>query len=108
MINYLAERIEPAANTETLSESALYADYQAWCRTAERMALPVPEFVTGLDQLRADNGLGKSVSARIVTAASASSPRGERMKSEGRAGVCGLSRLSRVSRSGPGAAARLR
>jgi hypothetical protein len=23
------------------------------------MALPVPEFVTGLDQLRADNGLGK-------------------------------------------------
>ena len=30
VIDYLAERIEPAANTETLSESALYADYQAW------------------------------------------------------------------------------
>ncbi len=59
VIDYLAERIEPAANTETLSESALYADYQAWCRTSERMALPAPEFVTGLDQLRADNGLGK-------------------------------------------------
>ena len=59
VIDYLAERIEPAANTETLSESALYADYQAWCRTSERMALPVPEFVTGLDQLRADNGLAK-------------------------------------------------
>ena len=43
----------------TLSESALYGDYQAWCRTSERMALPVPEFVTGLDQLRAENGLGK-------------------------------------------------
>ena len=59
VIDYLSDRIEPAANTETLSESALYADYQAWCRTSERMALPVPEFVTGLDQLRADNGLGK-------------------------------------------------
>ena len=59
VIDYLSDRIEPARNTETLSESALYADYQAWCRTSERMALPVPEFVTGLDQLRADNGLGK-------------------------------------------------
>src|SRR5208337_5594594 len=59
VIDYLSDRIEPAANTETLSESALYADYQAWCRASERMALPVLEFVTGLDQPRAENGLGK-------------------------------------------------
>jgi hypothetical protein len=59
LVSAFGERIEPAARSETLSESALYADYQAWCRTSERMALPVPEFVTSLDQLRAENELGK-------------------------------------------------
>jgi len=59
VIDYLAERIEPAANSETLSESALYADYHAWCCASERTALPTLEFVAGLDQLRAENGLGK-------------------------------------------------
>jgi hypothetical protein len=32
VIDYLAERIETAANTETLSQSALYADYAACSR----------------------------------------------------------------------------
>ena len=59
VIDYLAERIEPAANTETLSESALYADYQAWCRTSDRIAMPTLAFVAELDHLRRENGLGK-------------------------------------------------
>ena len=59
VIDYLSERIEPAANTETLSESALYADYAAWCRASGRVALAIPEFVAGFDRLRAENGLGK-------------------------------------------------
>jgi hypothetical protein len=55
--DYLAERIEPAANTDRLSESALYADYAAWCRTSGHAALSAAEFVTGFDQLRVENGL---------------------------------------------------
>jgi len=59
VIDFLAERFEPAANTETLSESALYTDYAYWCRASDRVALSAAEFVTGFDQLRAENGLGK-------------------------------------------------
>jgi phage/plasmid-associated DNA primase len=57
--DYLAERIEPAANTDRLSQSALYSDYAAWCRAAGHAALSAAEFVAGFDQLRAENGLGK-------------------------------------------------
>ena len=59
VIDFLAERFEPAANTETLSESALYADYASWCRASEPEALSAAEFVAGVDRLRAENGLGK-------------------------------------------------
>ena len=59
VIDYLAERIEPAANTDTLSENALYADYAAWCRASDLSSAVGGEFVTGFDQLRAENGLGK-------------------------------------------------
>ena len=59
VIDYLAERIEPAANTDTLSESALFTDYAAWCHASGRVALAIPEFVAGFDQLRAENKLGK-------------------------------------------------
>jgi hypothetical protein len=57
--DFLAERIEPAANTETVSELALYADYAGWCRASDRAALLPPEFVAGFDQIRAELGLGK-------------------------------------------------
>jgi hypothetical protein len=59
VIDYLAERIEPAASTETVQESALYSDYATWCRASGRAALSAAEFVTGFDKLRAENGLGK-------------------------------------------------
>ena len=59
VVDYLEKRVEPAANTDTLSESALYADYAAWCRASGRAAMSAAEFVTGFDQLRAENGLGK-------------------------------------------------
>jgi hypothetical protein len=36
IVDYLAERIEPAANTDTLPQSALYADYAAWCCASGR------------------------------------------------------------------------
>jgi hypothetical protein len=55
--DYLAERIEPAANTDRLSESALYADYAAWCRAFGLVAVSAAEFVTGFDQVRVENGL---------------------------------------------------
>ena len=41
VIDYLSDRIEPAANTETLSESALYTDYAAWCHASDRVALAI-------------------------------------------------------------------
>jgi hypothetical protein len=59
VIDYLAERIEPAANTETVSEGALYAGYAAWYRASDLAALSLAEFVAGFDQLRAENGLEK-------------------------------------------------
>ena len=55
--DHLAERLEPAANTDRLSESALYADYAAWCRAFGLAAVSAAEFVTGFDQLRVENGL---------------------------------------------------
>ena len=59
MIDYLADRIEPAASTETLSENALYLDYQAWCCTTSHSAMLASTFVAELDQLRRENGLAK-------------------------------------------------
>ena len=64
VIDFLAERIEPAANTETLSQSALYADYAAWCRAHERTALPAVEFVGEVDKARAENDLGNVIRKR--------------------------------------------
>src|SRR6516165_3007810 len=49
--DYLAERVEPAANTDRLSESALYADYAAWCCASGHAVVSAAEFVTGFDQL---------------------------------------------------------
>ena len=75
VIDYLSDRIEPAANTDTLSESALYADYTAWCRASGRVALAIPEFVGRLRSAACGQRASeKSASARIATAASASSP----------------------------------
>ena len=59
VIDFLAERIEAAANTETLSQDALYDDYTAWCRFSDLGALSIGDFVAGFDQLRAENGLAK-------------------------------------------------
>ena len=59
VIDFLSERIEAAASTETVQESALYSDYATWCRASGRPALSAAEFVTGFDELRAENGLGK-------------------------------------------------
>ena len=59
VVDYLAERIEPAADTETVSEGALYAGYAAWCRASDLAALSLAEFVAGFDQLCAENGLEK-------------------------------------------------
>ena len=59
VIDYVDARVEPAANTETVSESALYADYSAWCRAGGRAALTAGEFGAKFEQLRAENGLGK-------------------------------------------------
>ena len=59
VIDYLADRIEPAASTETLSENALYLDYQAWCCTTNHSAMLASAFVAELDQLRRENGLAK-------------------------------------------------
>jgi hypothetical protein len=59
VVDYVAERIEPAANTEMVSEGALYAGYAAWCRASDLAALSLAEFVAGFDQLCAENGLEK-------------------------------------------------
>ncbi len=59
VIDYLAERIEPAGNADALSEGALYSDYAAWCDASGREQLPAAGFVTEFDQLRKENGLGK-------------------------------------------------
>ena len=64
VIDFLAERIEPAANTETLSQSALYADYATWCRAHERTALSAAEFVGEVDKARAENDLGNVIRKR--------------------------------------------
>ncbi len=64
VIDYLADRIEPAANTETVSESALYADYATWCCAAGSAAVSAAEFVAEVDQLRVENDLGDVIRKR--------------------------------------------
>ena len=64
MIDYLADRIEPAANTETVSEGALYADYATWCCASGSAALSAAEFVAEVDQLRVENDLGDVIRKR--------------------------------------------
>jgi len=62
--DYLAERIEPAANTDTLSQSALYADYAAWCCASGRAAVTAAAFVAEVDRLRVANELGDVIRKR--------------------------------------------
>jgi hypothetical protein len=57
VIDYLAERVEPAAERSALPASDLYADYQAWCLQHQRVALSLPGFVSALDRAREENGL---------------------------------------------------
>ena len=59
VIDFLSERIEPAANTETLSESALYLDYQAWCCTTNHSAMLSSAGLSRNSISCAENGLGK-------------------------------------------------
>jgi hypothetical protein len=64
IVDYLAERIEPAANTDTLSQSALYADYTAWCCATGRAAVTAAAFVAEVDRLRVENDLGDVIRKR--------------------------------------------
>ena len=64
IVDYLAERIEPAANTDTLSQSALYADYTAWCCATGRAAVTTAAFVAEVDRLRVENDLGDVIRKR--------------------------------------------
>jgi len=62
--DYLAARIEPAADAETVTKRGLYADYAAWCRAHERTALSAAEFVGEVDKARAENDLGNVIRKR--------------------------------------------
>ena len=64
VIDYLADRIEPAANTETVSESALYVDYATWCCASGSAAVSAAEFVAEVDHLRVENDLGDVIRKR--------------------------------------------
>ena len=64
IVDYLAERIEPAANTDTLSQSALYADYTAWCCATGRAAVTAAAFLAEVDRLRVENDLGDVIRKR--------------------------------------------
>ena len=63
IVDYLAERIEPAANTDTLSQSALYARLPAWCCASGRAAVTTAAFVAEVDRLR-ENDLGDVIRKR--------------------------------------------
>ena len=64
IVDYLAERIEPAANTDTLSQSALYADYAGMVLRLRRAAVTVAAFVAEVDRLRVENDLGEVIRKR--------------------------------------------
>jgi hypothetical protein len=64
IVDYLAERVEPAANTDTLSQSGLYADYTAWCCASGRAAVTAAAFVAEVDRLRVENDLGDVIRKR--------------------------------------------
>ncbi len=59
VIDYLAERIQPADKAPALMAGDLYADYQAWCTTRGRPALPASGFLSALDETRIEKGLRK-------------------------------------------------
>jgi hypothetical protein len=57
--DYLAARIEPAADDAALSLNDLHRDYEVWCGCMKRTALPLPAFAATLDRVRQENGLRK-------------------------------------------------
>jgi hypothetical protein len=59
VIDYLAERVQPAEKAPALRADDLYADYQAWCLRRERAALPSTEFLSALEHTRIEKGLRK-------------------------------------------------
>jgi hypothetical protein len=62
IVDYLAERIEPAANADTLSQNALYADYT--CCASGRAAVTAAAFLAEVDRLRVANDLGDVIRKR--------------------------------------------
>ncbi|MGA7323542.1 MAG: hypothetical protein WBX25_03420 [Rhodomicrobium sp.] len=59
VVDYLAERAVPGAETDGLLAAELVTDYEGWCRRHDRFALPLAEFVSAFDRLRVQNGLRK-------------------------------------------------
>lgn len=59
VVDYLIERVEPAAPRAALRVHDLFADYQAWCLERRRHSLALPNFISALDSAREENGLRK-------------------------------------------------
>jgi len=57
VIGYLAERVEPAAENSCLPAGDLHTDYHLWCLRHDRAPLPLRDFISALDRVRAEKEL---------------------------------------------------
>ncbi len=92
VVDYLAERIEPATNTDRLSESALYADYAAWCRAFGLVA------VSAADSIKCASKTGSTSASEMVATGASSLPLLHETRTTGSCrSVARAARLSRHS-----------
>ena len=61
VLEYLAERLEPAGGSEALGSEELHADYAGWCQRRGLAAAALEPFTADLDEARAEQGLSESI-----------------------------------------------
>jgi hypothetical protein len=57
VLNYMAERLEPAPRASGVSTDELVADYQEWCHGVRVVALPPHAFLAEFDHARREHRL---------------------------------------------------
>jgi hypothetical protein len=61
VVDYMAERIEPAETSAGLGAEDLIADHQAWCRSAGVAALGPEDFISDFDEVRHEQRLADHI-----------------------------------------------
>ena len=57
VLDYVADRVEPADRDERIESAELYTDYAQWCERSRRSAMSKSDFVGAFDRSRIEQGI---------------------------------------------------